>query len=94
MVLNKVRQNHSKYNSELIKWGEKEGEIYSICDSFVDQMYAVISKDDYSYTYITMFKSQRRTKELIESIEGVQRSGVEGPVHEINTQLTLDLGFK
>lgn len=94
LVLNKVRQNHSKYNSELIKWGEKEGEIYSICDSFVDQMYAVISKDDYSYTYITMFKSQRRTKELIESIEGVQRSGVEGPVHEINTQLTLDLGFK
>ena len=96
LVLNKVRQDYSKCNSELINWEEKENEIYSMCDSFVNKMYAVIGEADNGYTYITMFKSQRRTKELIESIEGVQRDGLPDSMHEnkINMQLTLGLEFQ
>ena len=94
LVLSKVRQEYAKYNSELINWAEKENEIYGICDNFVAQIYAAISRDDYNYAYLMMFKSLRRTKELIGSLEDVRKGVLTGAMCETDVQLTLDLKFQ
>lgn len=92
LVLSKVRQEYAKYNSELINW--EENEIYGICDNFVAQIYAAISRDDYNYAYLMMFKSLRRTKELIGSLEDVRKGVLTGAMCETDVQLTLDLKFQ
>lgn len=89
LLLNKVRHEYSTYNAELIDWAGKEDELYRICDDLTDKMYGIIGGDDYGYAYIRVFKSSRRTKELIESITGVSVNPVVG--NGTCVQLTLDL---
>ena len=89
LLLSKVKPEYPTYNTELIDWAGKEGDLYRICDGLTDKMYAVIGGDDYSYAYIRVFKSPRRTKELIESITGTPTNSVVG--NGANVQLTLDL---
>lgn len=75
-MLERIKSENANYITELIEYTEeKEREIFDLCEDFAMQIHNVIEQKFPDCPAITIFKSPRRTKDLIEALDGLPQSG-------------------
>ena len=94
LVLNKIKDECTNYNSELIDFTETERDINLLCEDFVTRLDTLIAQGHFNCPTITVFKSPRRIKELIATIDGLGQHVNSGTRFEDgDTQMKLALDF-
>ena len=95
LVLKEIKHKFQNYNAELINFDKIEPDINRICEDYISRINTIIDQRSLSFPSIMIFKSLRRTKELIIALGMEEPYELDHPNHneDLDKQLTLDLKF-